>query len=301
MVRLQSVSMTYEPFSKEPEYIECNRGFVGRMPLERVDRFLDLACGTGTVSELLVKARPRAHLNGVDYDPVQIDLATETWEKLGHTVRFGFDLTTDVENGKPVVVLGVGSGDELPFPDETFDCVTIANAIHMLPDMPKLLAAVKRVLKPGGVFGFNSGFYAGCYPVGTERHMYQWLREATHYIEDKNKQLIAEGKEPIRRQHGTTRTAFQNRWLSSDEWSDLLHEHGLEVMDVHERTVLMDVRCLQALVAYGGLVEVVMSGYPVEAASLALQATAPKALELLGKSELPRRWLEMWASKGSTS
>ncbi len=300
MAGLQSVSMTYEPFSKEPEYIECNRGFVGRMPLERVDRFLDVACGTGTVSELLLEGHPEAHLNGVDYDPVQIELATETWEELGHTVRPGFEVTDDVANGKPVVVLGVGSGDELPFADETFDCVTIANAIHMMPDTPKFLAAVHRVLKPAGVFGFNSGFYAGCYPEGTERHMYQWLREATHYIEDWNKCLAAEGKQPIRRQHGTARSAFQNRWLSAEEWSDQLAKHGFEAIDVHERTILMDLRCLQALVAYGGLVEVVMSGYPVEAASIALQSTAPRALKLLGVRALPRKWLEMWVRKKSS-
>ncbi len=297
MARMQAVSTTYEPFSKEPEYIECNRGFVERLPLERVDRFLDLACGTGTVGALLLEKHPLAHLNGIDNDPVQIELATDAWTELGHAVRRGDDLTDDYENDKPVVVLGVGSCDDLQFPDETFDCVTIANAIHMLPDTQKFFAAVSRVLKPGGVFGFNSGYYAGCYPAGTERHMYHWLREATYYIDDWNKRLSAEGKEPIQRRHGTTRTAFQNRWMSAEEWSGQLHEHGFDSVDVNERTVLMNVRCLQALAAYGGLVEVVMSGYPVEEASTALQSTASKALELLGTSVLPRKWLEIWAQK----
>lgn len=297
MAQLQAVSMTYEPFSKEPEYIECNRAFVERLPLENVDRFLDIACGTGTVSSLLLERFPEANLNGVDLDPVQIDLSTATWTELGHTVRHGFELTEDYENGKPVVVLGVGSGDDLKFPDETFDCVTIANAIHMLPDMSKFFAEVARVLKPGGVFGFNSGFYAGCNPPGTERHMYQWLREATYYIDKWNERRKAEGKEPIRRQHGTTRSAFQNRWLNPGEWTEHLREQGFDSIDINERTLQMDVRCLQALVAYGGLVEVVMSGYPIEEASIALQSTAPKALELLGRDTLPRQWLEIWATK----
>lgn len=297
MVDLQAVSTTYEPFSKEPEYIECNKGFVGRMPDVRARRLLDLACGTGAVSQLLVGRHPRAHLNGIDYDPVQIDLATGVWNELGYTVRRGYELTDDFVNDKPVITLAVGSGDDLRFPDNTFDSVTIANAIHMMPDKGNFFSAVSRVLKPGGLFGFNSGFYAGCYPEGTERHMYQWLREATYFIEDWNKRLTAEGKEPIKRKHGTTRGAFQNRWLNADEWCAHLRQHGIEPVDIHERTVMMDVRCLTALVAYGGLVEVVMSGYPVEAASIALQSTAKKALDLMELPALPRKWLEVWAKK----
>ena len=73
----------------------------------------------------------------------------------------------------------MGSADELPFPDESFDCVTIANAIHVMPDKDRFLDRVRRILKPGGVFGFNSAFYAGSYPKGTERHTYEWLKEAT--------------------------------------------------------------------------------------------------------------------------
>lgn len=297
MVELQAVSTTYEPFSKEPEYIECNRGFVSRLPKRKIERFLDLACGTGLVSELLLQQHPQAHLNGIDYDPVQIDLATKHWNSLGFTVRRGYELNNDYVDGKPVIQLAVGSGDDLRFPDATFDSVSIANAIHMMPDKEKFFSAVSRVLKPGGVFGFNSGFYAGCYPEGTERHMYQWLREATYYIDDWNKRLVAEGKEPVKRKHGTTRGAFQNRWLNADEWSAHLRAHGLEPIDIHERVVMMDVRCLTALVAYGGLVEVVMSGYPVEAASIALQSTAEKALNLMGMDALPRKWLEIWAEK----
>src|ERR687885_707864 len=126
----QPVNTTYEPFSREPEYVEANRGFVRRVSLGHVGRFLDLACGAGAVSRLLLEAAPGAHLNGVDLDRVQIELACRGFEALGYEVRRGFALTEDVVNGKPVVTLAVGSADELPFPEDTFDCVTIANAIH---------------------------------------------------------------------------------------------------------------------------------------------------------------------------
>ncbi len=297
MVQIQPVNTTYEPFSREPEYIELNRAFVQRQNLSRVRRFLDLACGTGTVSEHLLAASPTAHLNGVDYDPVQIDLASTHFRELGYEVRRGFEITEDRVHGKPVLVFGVSSADELPFPDATFDSVTIANAIHVMPDKSRFAQAAARVLRPGGVFGFNSVFYAGSYPKGTERHTYEWLKEATRYIEAKNARLRAAGQPTIQRKHGTTRGAFQNRWLNPGEWTDLLAAAGLKVHDCFERTVEMDERCLAAVGAYGGLAEVVMSGYPVAEASEALQATAGLALRNSGLTRLPRNWLEIWATR----
>ena len=142
MSEILDVNTTYEPFSIEPIYIEANRGFVTRQNLSGVKRFLDLACGTGTVSDILLEQSPRAHLNGVDYDPVQIELSAERFTKLGHTIRRGFEITDDIANEKPVLTYAVGSADELPFPENSFDCVTIANAIHMLPDKKKLLAEI---------------------------------------------------------------------------------------------------------------------------------------------------------------
>lgn len=299
MSLFQTVNTTYEPFSLEPEYLEANKGFVKRAPLADVARFLDLACGTGTVSRMLLEEAPGAFLNGVDIDPVQIELATEEFTQSGHEVRRGFDLVEDVVLGKPVVVLGVGAADELPFPDETFGCVTIANAIHMMPDKARFVAEVSRVLKPGGLFGFNSSFYAGTYPPGTERHGLIWLQEATRFIDQLNRRLQAEGRsdEVVRRVHGKTRAAFQNRWYSPGEWSGLLEDASFEVRDVHERVVMMDERCLAAVGAYGGLAEVLMSGYPVEAASMALQMTAGSGLKALHIDAVPRNWLEVWAVK----
>lgn len=297
MTNLQPVNTTYEPFSLEPEYIEANREFIRLRPLFKVERFLDLACGTGTVSELLAQASPKAHLNGVDYDPVQIELASRKFRALGHEVRHGFELSSEFAHGKPVMTFAVGSADVLPFPDETFDCVTICNAIHVLPDKDKLLRAIRRVLRRGGLFGFNSAFYAGTYPPGTEAHYYEWLRLAILHIQELSAERVAQGQPPIKRQRGSARKAFQNRWDSPQEWCDRLVRHGLKAEQVSERVVMLDERCFAAVGVYGGLAEVLLSGYPVDSASQALQATAKASLEAMKASAIPRNWLEIWAVK----
>jgi ubiquinone/menaquinone biosynthesis C-methylase UbiE len=281
------VNTTYEPFSHEPEYIEANRVFVLRQPLTGVQRFLDLACGTGTVSELLLEQAPQAHLNGVDYDPVQIELSTQRFTNLGYEVRHGFELTDAYAAGKPVLVLAVGSADELPFPEASFDCVTIANAIHMLPDKPRLLAAVARVLRPGGVFGFNSAFYAGSMPPGTDRIYMDWIKIASDMLAQKQ----------IKRRRGTARGAFKNPWFTPADWSQMLADAGMQVHDLNERVVELNARSFGLVGAYGGLAEVLLSGFPVEEAAAALEAAAQPAMDASKATVVPRNYLEIWATR----
>ena len=297
MVEVAPVNTTYEPFSHEPEYVEANRGFVVRRPRGHVRRFLDFACGTGTVSELLLEQSPTAHLNGVDYDPVQIQLSAERFRKLGYEVRIGFELPNDVVGGKPVLAFAEGDAGKLPFADESFDCVTICNAIHMIDDKPGLLRSVARLLKPGGIFGFNTAFYAGSMPAGTDRLYMHWLRRATEYIADKNSQLTAAGLPPIKRQRGTTRRAFTNPWFSPEEWSKMLADASLETIDTHVRVVELSERAFVTVGAYGGMAQVLLSGFPVEIASEALQAAAIPAMRAAGATVVPRNYLEIWAQR----
>lgn len=297
MDETEGADLTYAAHSEEVELVRANEAFLDRRPLGNVGRFLDLACGPGVVSEMLMTRCPDANLQGIDYDPAHVDLASERFRALGYEVRQGFDLTSDRVNGRPVVTFGVGSADELPFPDASFGCTTITNAIHLLPDKAKLVAAVARVLETGGVFGFNSGFYAGTFPEGTHAFYHEWVKAAAIRIQEIDARLKAEGKPGLTRKRGTTRKAFQNRWLSPQEWTDLLAEHGLEVIDLHERVLHLDGQFFASIGAYRGLAEALLSGYPIEAACEALSTTAEPSLRALNLSSVPRNWLEVWAQK----
>jgi hypothetical protein len=161
----------------------------------------------------------------------------------------------------------------------------------------EFLAGVRRVLEPGGLFGFNTTFYAGAIPPGGNKLYFEWLRLATEYIQRKNDQRKAEGKELIKRVRGTTRAAFANRWFSPQEWSGLLRQQGFEIRDMHERLVEVDHHGFALVGAYGGLAEVLMSGYPVDSASEALQASAKPAMDAVRATTVPRNYLEIWAAR----
>ncbi len=102
--------------------------------LRPAHRVLDLACGTGDVTFLAAACVPGGEVVGVDIHPDMLALAeAKRPASLPAPVRFvQADATA------------------LPFPDASFDRVTISYAGRGFPDWPTVLREVHRVLAPGG-------------------------------------------------------------------------------------------------------------------------------------------------------
>ena len=96
---------------------------------------LDLACGTGDFSIAIAKALNSGHVTGVDLSEGMLAVMREKVDKVG------LSETISIEEG---------DGENLRFPDNTFDRVTIAFGIRNFEDRPKGLKEMLRVLKPGG-------------------------------------------------------------------------------------------------------------------------------------------------------
>jgi ubiquinone/menaquinone biosynthesis C-methylase UbiE len=289
---------TYKRFAHDPAYVEANAAFVARLPLASVARILDLCGGTGAVGQLMLASAPQASLHAIDLDPVQIGLAAENYAQLGYGVRRVEDVRTAGPGPARTVSLTVGSAEDLPFPEGSFDCVMIANAIHLIADKDSLVSSISRVLEPGGIFAFSSGFYAGCWPPVTQQVYYEWLKEATAWIARYSAERVAAGEAPVRRVRGKSMlapVAYQNRWLTPDEWRELLAAKGFEVRDLHERAVMFDHDSLASVGAYSGLAEAQLSGYPVELASRALASTAGLALASANVTSVQHNWIEICA------
>lgn len=294
-----AVDTTYKRFAEDPAYVQANTAFVQRLPLAGVTRILDLCGGSGAVGRLMMAAAPRASLQAVDLDPVQIGLAAEHYAAAGYAVqRSGAPAASASAPAGRSVTLTVGSATELPFADASFDCAMIANAIHLIGDKDGLLGGISRVLQPGGIFAFSSGFYAGCWPPVTQQVYYEWLKEATAWIARHNAERVAAGEAPIRRVRGKSQlapVAYQNRWLTVDEWRELLSAKGFEVLDLNERAVMFDHHSLSTVGAYSGLAEAQLSGYPVDVASMALEQTAGLALASANVTAVQHNWIEVCA------
>src|SRR3989442_1233368 len=73
-------------------------------------------------------------LHALDYNPDYARIA----RLRAH--RYGLDLN-----------VVVGAGEQLPYPDESFDAVVCLDVLEHVSDVESVLGEVRRVLKPGGV------------------------------------------------------------------------------------------------------------------------------------------------------
>jgi ubiquinone/menaquinone biosynthesis C-methylase UbiE len=293
-----AVNTSYEAHSAEPEYIETNRGLIGSLDLSGVSRLLDLACGTGLLADLVLEVRPRITVCGLDLDRQQLQLTEERFREKGLYAGNG---AFGGPRGLPSFILLEGSADTLPCASGLMDAVLMGNSIHNLPDRDRLIGEIRRVLRPGGLFAFNSAFYAGTYVPGTEKFHQAWVKEALLYVMNRDREMRARGEPGLKRKRGTVSRASARRWLLPKEWKAVVESGGLKVTRVHEREVRMTRRSYETVGSYGGFASVVLAGYPIELACEALQAAVQPALDQTGFTTVPARWLEMTAVKPEAS
>jgi demethylmenaquinone methyltransferase/2-methoxy-6-polyprenyl-1,4-benzoquinol methylase len=101
------------------------------------DHALDVACGTGDLTEALAAAGP-ASVTGVDFTEAMLDLARAKSRRRRR------------RPGAPEPVYRHGDAMALDFDDAAFDVVTIAFGIRNVTDSARAVAEFRRVLRPGG-------------------------------------------------------------------------------------------------------------------------------------------------------
>ena len=100
-------------------------------------RWLDVACGTGGVTELAVRAG--ADVTGIDLAPALIETARERAAQQGLEIDYR-----------------VGDAESLDVEDSGFDIVTSTFGVMFAPDQPRAAAELARVTRPGGKLGLST-------------------------------------------------------------------------------------------------------------------------------------------------
>ena len=104
--------------------------------LKPESRVLDLCSGTGDLALALARQGQPAEVVATDFTPEMLEIAE------AKATRVGFGHTT--------VSFRLADAQSLPFPDASFDVVTVAFGVRNLPDRTANFREVHRVLKPGG-------------------------------------------------------------------------------------------------------------------------------------------------------
>ena len=94
-------------------------------------RWVDVGCGNGAFTEMLVERCAPVAVHGIDPSPEQIAYART--RLAGAAVHFD-----------------VGDAQALPYADRSFDAAVMALVIFFLPDPARGVAEMARVVRPGG-------------------------------------------------------------------------------------------------------------------------------------------------------
>jgi demethylmenaquinone methyltransferase/2-methoxy-6-polyprenyl-1,4-benzoquinol methylase len=97
------------------------------------ERALDLCCGTGDLA--LALAKQGAEVTGLDFSEPMLQVAREKSKFIDQNSKIDFVC---------------GDAQRIPFPDDTFDILTIGYGLRNLSDLDAGLRDMLRVTKPGG-------------------------------------------------------------------------------------------------------------------------------------------------------
>jgi demethylmenaquinone methyltransferase/2-methoxy-6-polyprenyl-1,4-benzoquinol methylase len=129
---------------------------VERASLPQNALVLDLACGTGDFSKLLLKMRPQARVVAADLTAAMLGLARD-----GGIERV---LCADAMR--------------LPFREGSFDAVFVGYGLRNFPRLEAALAEIRRVLRPGGLL-VSLDFFLPARPVLRQLYLgYLYLQGA---------------------------------------------------------------------------------------------------------------------------
>ncbi|MEM9010774.1 MAG: bifunctional 2-polyprenyl-6-hydroxyphenol methylase/3-demethylubiquinol 3-O-methyltransferase UbiG [Pseudomonadota bacterium] len=113
------------------------RHFETVVPSFRGKDVLDLGCAGGFLAEAI--AARGARVTGIDPAAEAVAAAKAHADEMGIAIRYD-----------------VGVGEALPYPDSAFDMVACVDVLEHVADLDKVLDEIARVLRPGGVFLFDT-------------------------------------------------------------------------------------------------------------------------------------------------
>lgn len=110
---------------------------------------LDIATGTGDLAIMMAK-NTNAQITGLDLSAGMLEVGRKKVEAEGLNNR---------------VTMIQGDSENLPFEDNSFDCITVSFGVRNFENLEKGLSEIRRILKPGGTFIILEFSYPTSFPM----------------------------------------------------------------------------------------------------------------------------------------
>ena len=130
-------------------------------------RLLEVGCGVGAQTEILLRRFPELHVTGIDRSPTQLataerNLGATAWCESRYTLR-------------------QADATDLPFAERSFDAAYLCWVLEHMPSPARVLSEVRRVLSPGAMVYvtevLNSSFFLDPYSPNLLRY---WMAFNDH-------------------------------------------------------------------------------------------------------------------------
>ncbi|HYT71547.1 MAG TPA: class I SAM-dependent methyltransferase [Gemmatimonadales bacterium] len=264
----ESERFSFEAFTRHPFFTEVNRWIVERVICPGRRRIVDLGCGPGAVTRLILerlgREAPNAEVIGIDPSPSALVRARAAIHD-------------------KVVKFIEGSAEWASRLVSSADAVVFLNAIHLVPDKAQVIAEIRRTLKRGGVFAFNTTFFNGAYVEGTSGFWRRWIVRAVQVLRER-------GVEVQRNAHAVAR-----EFLSAEQYAELCVQGGFAPPSVDLVRIEMPPESLEDIGRFSLFIEGALPGVPLAQGAEALKEGLRRTMEETGLAKVPRNWLECLA------
>ena len=263
---------SFATFSQNPFYEDLNARLVAMAEPGSGQRIVDLACGTGGVTKLILE-----HVRGARNSVViAMDHSAGALKQAMDELKIHKDTAVQFVQSQVEQM-----SDSLK---ERADTVIFCNAIHYIPDKDALLSEISRSLNPGGRFAFNTSFYEGGQVPESMTFYRKWMFKSARIL---------------RREHGLSPQRAEKvesrKHLTADQYRELLERNGFRVIRLEEDTVLVPIEGWLDISTFEDFIAGTLPGVPLKEASDSLQKGVHQTFEEMEIEYVPRNWLDVVA------
>jgi ubiquinone/menaquinone biosynthesis C-methylase UbiE len=260
---------SFAKFATHPFFKEVNAWLVAHAGIHRGSEVVDLACGPGAVTELILQRMgtpPQGRVFAIDPSASALRVAAQRIRSA--VVQFIQGTAEGLANLVPPV-----------------DVVVFANAIHLIRDKTQVVEAISKVLRPRGVVVFNTAFFDGTNPPETARFYKLWVLRAVRWLRERGHE-VARGVKPAAMQ-----------WVSPDDYRRMLQASGFEDCQMIFQEKRVSCQGWEDLSEFSMFIEGALPGVPLEIGMEALKIGVRQAFEELRLQTVPRIWLQVVARR----
>jgi ubiquinone/menaquinone biosynthesis C-methylase UbiE len=264
---------SFKWFANQPFYRAINAYFLDLLALRPGQRVVELACGSGIVTRMIVEK-----LRGAKESVVTaIDMSASALREAMQNLADIADAAVDFVQGRV---------EELSrLVREKVDAIVFCNGIHYVSDKGALFREVAASLKPGGLFAFNTSFFQGAHAPGTDAFYRRWMLRALRLLKERYDLLPSSEKVEARRQ------------LTPQQYVALLEAHGFRVVCQEVRHALITLQGWLDISRFEDFVHGALPGVPLARASEALREAVTQTFQEMGLTAVPRNWLLVVAER----